>query len=113
MKKITFLLVLAFLFVIGCENTMRSDANELDSFELQELSSELQYDLGLSKSSSDALNKSLSRHGKKGKHREPGFLWKVAADMSDTMTDEEKAVLFEKMDEKEVPLFGFGKKDGA
>ena len=58
MKKITFLLVLAFLFVIGCENTMRSDANELDSFELQELSSELQYDLGLSKSSSDALNKS-------------------------------------------------------
>ena len=110
MKKITSLSVLALLFVTGCENTMRSDANELDSFELQELSSELQYDLGLSKSSSDALNKSLSRHGKKGKHREPGFLWKVAADMSDTMTDEEKAVLFEKMDEKEVPLFGFGKK---
>jgi len=98
------------LVITGCENSMHSESSNLDSAELQELSSELTYDLGLSKSSTDAMNKSLNRHGKGGKHREPGFLWKVAAEMSDQLTDEEKALLFEKMDEKDIPLFGGSKK---
>ena len=109
MKKITLLISFSFLFIIGCESTMHSNANNLESLELQELSSELQFDLGLSKSSTDALNGSLNRHGKKGKHREPGFLWKVAGEVSNQLSDEEKAVLFEKIDQKEIPLFGSGK----
>ena len=109
MNKFILPIALMLLVITGCENSMRSESSNLDSAELQELSSELTYDLGLSKSSTDAMNKSLNRHGKGGKHREPGFLWKVAAEMSDQLTDEEKAVLFEKMDEKDIPLFGGSK----
>ena len=109
MNKFILPIASMLLVITGCENSMRSESSNLDSAELQELSSELTYDLGLSKSSTDAMNRSLNRHGKGGKHREPGFLWKVAAEMSDQLTDEEKAVLFEKMDEKDIPLFGGSK----
>ena len=109
MNKFILPIASILLVITGCENSMRSESSNLDSVELQELSSELTYDLALSKSSTDAMNKSLNRHGKGGKHREPGFLWKVAAEMSDQLTDEEKAVLFEKMDEKDIPLFGGSK----
>ena len=109
MNKFILPIASILLVITGCENSMRSESSNLDSAELQELSSELTYDLGLSKSSTDAMNKSLNRHGKGGKHREPGFLWKVAAEMSDQLTDEEKAVLFEKMYEKDIPLFGGSK----
>ena len=109
MNKFILPIASMLLVITGCENSMRSESSNLDSAELQELSSELTYDLGLSKSSTDAMNKSLNRHGKGGKHREPGFLWKVAAEMSDQLTDEEKALLFEKMDEKDIPLFGGSK----
>ena len=109
MNKFILPIASILLVITGCENSMRSESSNLDSVELQELSSELTYDLGLSKSTEDAMNKSLNRHGKGGKHREPGFLWKVAAEMSDQLTDEEKAVLFEKMYEKDIPLFGGSK----
>ena len=109
-----FLPFLTFLFfATGCENSIRNESTDLDSFELQEFSSELSYDLGLSKSSTDAMNNSLDRHGKRGKYREPGFLWKVSAEMSDQLTDDEKAVLFEKMDEKDISIFGNGKRKGG
>ena len=109
MNKYILPLASFLLFTTGCENAMRSESSELDNAELQQLSSEISYDLGLTKSSTDALNGSLNRHGKRGKHREPGFLWKVAGEMSDQLNDEEKAILFEKIDQKEIPLFGNGK----
>lgn len=110
MNKYILPIATLLLIATGCENTMRSESSDFDSAELQQLSSELSYDLGLSKSSTDAMNNSLNRHGKSGKHREPGFLWKVSAEMSDQLTDDEKAVLFEKMDEKDISIFGGGKK---
>ena len=113
MNKYILPIASLLLFITGCENAMHSESSELDNVELQQLSSEISYDLGLSKSSTDALNGSLNRHGKSGKHREPGFLWKVSAEMSDQLTEEEKAVLFEKMDEKEIPVFGSGMKKGG
>ena len=67
----------------------------------------IEHDLGLSKSSTDAMNNSLDCHGKRGKYREPGFLWKVSAEMSDQLTDDEK-LFFEKMDEKDISIFGSG-----
>ena len=79
---------------------------ELDNSELQDFSSELASDLGLSKTSASAVNDVLNRHGRGGKHKEPGFLWKVAGELADKLSDEEKARLFEKMEEKEIPLFG-------
>ena len=103
-----------FLFLaIGCDNPLLDNAVDLDSQELQGFSSELSSDLGLSKSSTKSLNDVLNRHGRGGKHREPGFLWKIAGELAVTLTDDEKARLFEKMDEKDIPLFGDNKKRGA
>ena len=109
MKKI-ILPISTFLFLaIGCDNPLLDNAVDLDSHELQDFSSELASDLGLSKSSTKSLNDVLNRHGRGGKHREPGFLWKIAGELTVTLTDEEKARLFEKMDEKDIPLFGGSK----
>ena len=109
MKKI-ILPISTFLFLaIGCDNPLLDNAVDLDSHELQDFSSELASDLGLSKSSTKSLNDVLNRHGRGGKHREPGFLWKIAGELAVTLTDEEKARLFEKMDEKDIPLFGGSK----
>ena len=109
MKKI-ILPISTFLFLaIGCDNPLLDNAVDLDSQELQDFSSELASDLGLSKSSTKSLNDVLNRHGRGGKHREPGFLWKIAGELAVTLTDEEKARLFEKMDEKDIPLFGGSK----
>ena len=103
MKKI-ILPISTFLFLaIGCDNPLLDNAVDLDSHELQDFSSELASDLGLSKSSTKILNDVLNRHGRGGKHREPGFLWKIAGELAVTLTYEEKARLFEKMDEKDIP----------
>jgi len=112
MKKL-ILPISLLLIAVGCESPLRDSSSELDSAELQDFSSELASDLGLSKSSTKSLNDVLNRHGRGGKHREPGFLWKIAGELAVTLTDEEKARLFEKMDEKDIPLFGDNKKRGA
>jgi hypothetical protein len=52
----------------------------------------------------------LNRHGKDGKHRrDPGFLWKVSAEMQGKLSNEEKEKLFGWMDDNNVPyLYGGG-----
>jgi len=106
MKKLLLPILSLFLVATGCENIMRDSAIDLDSAELQDFSSELVADLGLSKSSTEMVNGVLNRHGGGGKHRKPGFLWRVAGELSLKLSVEEKARLFEKMDEKEVLYFG-------
>ena len=106
MKKLILPISTLLLMAIGCDNPMLDNRVELDNSELQDFSSELASDLGLSKTSASAVNDVLNRHGGRGKHREPGFLWKVAGELADKLSDEEKARLFEKMEEKEIPLFG-------
>ena len=109
MKRLILSISTFLLFAVGCDNPMLDNAAELDSPELQDFAKELSSDLGLSESSASAVNDVLNRHGRKGKHREPGFLWKVAGELAVELSDEEKARLFEKMDEKEIPLFGSSK----
>lgn len=106
MKNIILPISTLLFLTIGCDNPLKENAIDLDSQELQDFSSELASDLGLSKSSTEALNDVLNRHGRGGKHREPGFLWKVAGELATTLTEEEKARLFEKMDESDISLFG-------
>lgn len=113
MKKLILPISTLFLIVVGCDNPMRDNAVELDSAELQDFSSELASDLGLSESSANAVNGVLNRHGRGGKHREPGFLWKISSELAVKLSDEEKARLFEKMDEKDIPLFGGHMKKGG
>ncbi|SVD63086.1 uncharacterized protein METZ01_LOCUS415940, partial [marine metagenome] len=106
MKKLILPISTLLLMAIGCDNPMLDNRVELDNSELQDFSSELASDLGLSETSASAVNDVLNRHGSGGKHREPGFLWKVAGELADKLSEEEKARLFEKMEEKEIPLFG-------
>ena len=109
MKRLILPISTFLLFAVGCDNPMLDNAAQLDSPELQDFAKELSSDLGLSESSASGVNDVLNRHGRKGKHREPGFLWKVAGELANRLSEEEKARLFEKMDEKEIPLFGSSK----
>ena len=109
MKRLILPISTFLLFAVGCDNPMLDNAAELDSPELQDFAKELSSDLGLSESSASGVNDVLNRHGRGGKHRQPGFLWKVAGELADRLSEEEKARLFEKMDEKEIPLFGSSK----
>ena len=103
MKKLFLLTIIGFMFVVGCD-TMNNDGDvHLDDPELQALAEGLNADIGLSKSSDDALKDALNRHGKDGKHRrDPGFLWNVAAEMQESLTQEEKDKMFEWMDANSV-----------
>ena len=103
MKKLSLLTITGFLLVAGCD-TMNNDSDvSLDDPELQALAEGLNADIGLSKSSGDAFKDALNRHGKDGKHRrDPGFLWNVAAEMQESLTQEEKDKMFEWMDANSV-----------
>ena len=103
MKKLSFLTILGFLIVTGCDNMNNDNDVNLDDPELQALAEGLNADIGLSKSSDDAFKGALKRHGKDGKHRrDPGFLWKVAAEMQESLTQEEKDKMFAWMDAHSV-----------
>ena len=107
MKKLSLFLLLVLFAAIGCEKLMKEDIFVEDP-ELQALSDGLDADIGLSKSSINAFNDALNRHGKNGKHRrDPGFLWKVAAELQAELSDDEKQRLFGWMDDQLVPyLYG-------
>lgn len=103
MKKLLLLITLSLFAMIGCENLSKDDITVIDP-ELQGLSDGLNDDIGLSKSSINAFNDALNRHGKKGKHRsDPAFLWKVSAEMQSKLSDEEKYKLFGWMDDNSTP----------
>ena len=103
MKKLSLLIALITFAMIGCENLSKEDITVIDP-ELQSFSDGLNNDIGLSKSSISAFNDALNRHGKNGKHRnDPGFLWKVSAEMQTELSDEEKTKLFGWMDDNSTP----------
>ena len=103
MKKLSLLIALSLFAMIGCENLAKEDITVIDP-ELQDFSDGLNADIGLSKSSINALNDALNRHGKNGRHRlDPGFLWKVASEMQSELSDEEKTKLFGWMDDNATP----------
>jgi hypothetical protein len=103
MKKLSLLITLLLFAMIGCENLSKDDITVIDP-ELQDFSDGLNNDIGLSKSSINAFNDALNRHGKKGKHRsDPAFLWKVSAEMQSELSEEEKAKLFGWMDDNSTP----------
>jgi len=103
MKKLSLLIALTTFAMIGCENLSKEDITVIDP-ELQSFSDGLNNDIGLSKSSISAFNDALNRHGKNGKHRnDPGFLWKVSAEMQTELSDEEKTKLFGWMDDNSTP----------
>ena len=120
---ITPLFITLALFTAGCENPFaQNDEIQLDSPELEMFSSDLENDLNLSDKSARNLRSALGRHGRGGERdREPGFLWKLAAELQQTLTEEEKNNIFTKLEEvkekgkdreKDADK-GRGKKDGG
>jgi hypothetical protein len=105
MKQQILILFLGLALFTGCEKSVQNSSNELTDPDLQNLSSDLISDLNLSKSSADELNQSLNRHYGKGKHHPPGFLWNVAADLQQSLSDEEKAAIFDRLDQHNQDLF--------
>jgi hypothetical protein len=98
---ITPLFITLALFTAGCENPFaQNDEIQLDSPELEMFSSDLENDLNLSDKSARNLRSALGRHGRGGERdREPGFLWKLAAELQQTLTEEEKNNIFTKLEE--------------
>ena len=106
-KLFISLFVGLFLF-FGCEDLMNNESITLDE-DLQALSEGINADIGLSRTSMDAITKSMDKHGKKGKHKEPGFLWNLASDMQSDLSDEEKSKIFQWVNSNSVPyLYGRG-----
>ena len=98
---ITSLFVTLALFTAGCENPFaQNDEVQLDSTELEMFSIDLVNDLNLSDKSVRNLRSALGRHGRGGERdREPGFLWKLAAELQQTLTEEEKNNIFARLEE--------------
>ena len=98
---ITPLFITLALFTAGCENPFaQNDEVQLDSPELEMFSSDLENDLNLSDKSARNLRSALGRHGRGGERdREPGFLWKLAAELQQTLTEEEKNNIFARLEE--------------
>ncbi len=98
----TFSLVAAVaIFLTSCANPFaQNDEVQLDSPDLEMFSSDLESDLSLSGKSTKNLRSALGRHGNGGERdRDPGFLWKVAAELQQTLTDKEKNRIFAKLEE--------------
>ena len=98
---ITSLFVTLALFTAGCENPFaQNDEVQLDSTELEMFSIDLVNDLNLSDKSARNLRSALGRHGRSSERdREPGFLWKLAAELQQTLTEEEKNNIFARLEE--------------
>ncbi len=105
MKQQILILFLGLTLFAGCEKSVQNSSNELTDPDLQNLSSDLITDLNLSKRSADGLKQSLQRHYGKGKHHPPGFLWNVAADLQQSLSEEEKAAIFDRLDQHNHDLF--------
>ena len=98
---ITSLFITLALFSAGCENPFRqNDEIQLDSPEMEMFSSDLINDLNLSDKSARNLRSALGRHGRGGERdREPGFLWKLAAELQQTLTEEENNNILTRLEE--------------
>lgn len=88
-------LIIVILFLAGCENPFSANEIQLDSSELEQFSSDLEIELGLSSKNTKTLKKALGRHGGKGRwDKDPGFIWKLAAELQETLSDEAKEKIF-------------------
>ena len=89
--KPLFASLLMMVLLAACDANTTDE--ELSNPELAQLSAAIGDEVSLTGSQEDDLRSSFARHGQ-GRDREPGFLWQVAADLQETLTDEQKEELF-------------------
>ena len=99
------------LFLTACD-TSSSLSGDDDSGSLAESVSFLVSDLGLSASETAALTDSFAKFGGDS-DKDPGFLWYVAAEMQATLTEEQKARLFQRLEQSNDRRQGPGMRPGG
>ncbi len=97
--------VFIFLFVVtlaacGDSNFVTNTDDEATPAELGELAARLSTELSLSTEQINEVNSLLAVDDKPA----PGHLWTVAAELQKTLTDEQKATLFEKAAERRATM---------
>lgn len=90
-------LMVVVTVLAACDSSGGISGDEFVSGSLDETVAFLAVDLGLSASETAAFSDSFAKFGSDGGDRDPGFLWYVAADLQATLTDEQKAKLFDRI----------------
>ena len=105
-KRTRFLALGAFLFAFAfaaCDSSPSAIADEeATSAELSDLAARLSTDLGLSTEQAQEINSLFAVSG--DEKPEPGHLWTVAAELQKTLTDEQKATLFENVEQRTAEM---------
>lgn len=88
-------LVATAITLSACDttNATTSSTPELDNSEMTEMLTTLSQELNLSQAATQDLAVAMAKY--QGNTREPGLLWRIAADMQSSLTAEQKARLFE------------------
>ena len=101
-KQTRFLALAAFLLAFtfaACDSDPSALVDEeATSAELTDLAARLSTDLNLSTQQAEAINSLVAVSG--DERPEPGHLWTVAAELQKTLTDEQKATLFETVEQR-------------
>lgn len=84
--------VLALLFLAACDSGQLLEETEPLDDDTAQMADALVQDLALSTQEATALRTSMASH--EGLRGEPGFLWRVAADLQASLTAEQKERLF-------------------
>ena len=105
-KPTRFLALAAFLLVFtvaACDSDPSALVDEeATSAELTDLAARLSTDLDLSTEQAQAINSLVTVSD--GERPEPGRLWTVAAELQQTLTDEQKTTLFETVEQRAAEL---------
>ncbi|NQV72626.1 hypothetical protein HQ496_05845 [bacterium] len=93
-------LLLSSLFLAACDSTSGLSGDDEATTSLAQSVSFIASDLGLTSSESATLSASMARHAGDGSavSQEAGYLWRVAAELQATLSDEQKAALFERIE---------------
>jgi len=103
-KIIIPIVALAFLLSACDSSNAVDDVNTSDdelSFDIAESISFIASDLELSSDEIAELQGAFGEY--EGRHHEPGFLWNVAARLQANLTDEQKAKIFERIENRPFP----------
>lgn len=117
LHKFLTLAVAVGLMATACDSSLSiDDQTEILDEETAAFEKELVEDLNLEDDQEEAVGQVMRQFA--NRQRQPGFLWNVADVLSDTLTDEQKAVLFAHLDTARArhavqvligPIPGFGK----
>ena len=94
-------LALMLTFLTACDSSSAVGGIDAAGTSLDETVSLIAMDLGFSADETAALSASFAKFGDgddAAAMHEPGFLWRVAAELQATLTDEQKARLFERLE---------------